>query len=66
MVLNLELGSIVFERHLAMVHDVLSYDVALNYIFPPVNNSLGIGSAFDIPRSSLPKNIEFRDDWNFC
>ena len=46
---------IAFERHLAMVRDEISYDVALNYTIPPINNALGMGSAFNSLRSSLPK-----------
>ena len=57
---------IALERHLDMVRDEMSYDVALNYIVPPVNNALGMGSAFNSPRPSLPNQIEFRDDWTFC
>ena len=49
-----------------MVRDEMSYDVALNYTRAPVNNALDMGSAFNSPRSSLPNNIEFRDDWTFC
>ena len=51
---------------MAMVRDEMSYDVALIYTIPPVNNALGMGSAFNSPRPSLPNQIEFRDDWNFC
>ena len=57
---------IAFQRHLAMVRDEMSYDVALNYTIPPVNNVLGMGSTFNSLRSSLPNQIEFRDDWTFC
>ena len=57
---------VVFQRHLAMVRDEMSYDVALNYTVPPVNNALGMGSAFNSPRPSLPNQNEFRDDWTFC
>ena len=49
-----------------MVRDDLSDDVALNYTRALVNNALGMGSAFNIPRSSLPNKIEFRDDWTLC
>ena len=38
---------IAFQRHLAMVRDEMSYDVALNYTVPPVKNALGMGSAFN-------------------
>ena len=64
--LFVERKRIAFQRHLAMVRDEMSYDVALNYFVPPVNNALGMGSAFNGPRSSFPNQIEFRDDWNFC
>ena len=64
--LFVERKRIAFQRHLAMVRDEMSYDVALNYTFPPVNNTLGMGSAFNSLRSSLPNNIEFRDDWTLC
>ena len=57
---------IAFERHLAMVRDDLSDDVVLNYTRAPVNNALGMGSSDNSPKSSLPNNIEFRDDWIFC
>ena len=49
-----------------MVRDDLSDDVAMNYTFPPVNDALGMGSSDNSPRSSLPNNIEFHDDWIFC
>ena len=49
-----------------MVCDDLSDDVALNCTRAPVNNALGMGSSENSLRSSLPNNIEFRDDWNFC
>ena len=48
-----------------MVRDEMSHDVALNYFVPPVNNALGMDSAFNSPRVSLPNKIEFRDDWIF-
>ena len=48
-----------------MVRDEMSHDVALNYLRPPVNNALGMDSAFNSPRVSLPNQIEFRDDWTF-
>ena len=57
---------IAFERHLAMVRDDLSDDVALNYTRAPVNNALGMGSSDNIPKSYSPNNIEFREDWIFC
>ena len=46
-----------------MVRDQLSNDVAMNYIFPPVNDALGMGSSDNSPRSPLPNHIEFCDDW---
>ena len=57
---------IAFQRHLAMVRDEMSCDVALNYFFPPVNNALGMNSVFNSLRPSLPNKIEFHDDWTFC
>ena len=53
---------IALERHLSMVRDQLSDDVTMNYIFPPVNDALGMGSSDNSPRYSFPNNIEFRDD----
>ena len=64
--LFLERERIDFQRHLSMVRDEMSHDVALNYFVPPVSNALGMNSAFNSPRPSLPNQIEFRDDWNFC
>ena len=64
--LLVERKRMAYERYLAMVLDDLSNDVALNYTFPPVNNALDMGSAFNSPRSSWPNNIEFRDDWTLC
>ena len=52
-----------FERHLDMVRDQLSDEFAMNYNFPPVNDALAMGSSDNSPRSSLPNNIEFRDNW---
>ena len=49
-----------------MVRDDLSDDVAMNYTFAPVNNALGVGSSDNSPRSSLPNNIEFCDNWVLC
>ena len=63
--LFVERGRIAFQRHLAMVRDEMSHDVALNYFVLPVNNALGMDSAFNSPRVSLPNQIEFRDDWIF-
>ena len=61
----MEREGISFQRHLAMVRDEMSHDVALNHFVPPVNNALGMNSAFNSPRPSLPNQIEFRDDWKF-
>ena len=61
--LSVERKIISFQRHLAMVRDETSHDVALNYFVPPVNNALGMDYAFNSPRVSLPNKIEFRDDW---
>ena len=30
------------------------------------SSKLFMGSSYNSPRSSLPNNIEFRDDWIFC
>ena len=49
-----------------MVRDNLSDDVAMNYTFATVNNALGMGSSTNSLMSSLPNNIEFRDDWISC
>ena len=64
--LVVERKRIVFERHLAMVRDDLSDDVAMNYTFSPVNNALGMGFSDNSQRSSLSNNIEFGKDWVFC
>ena len=64
--LFVELERIAFQRHLAMVRDKMSHDVALNYFVPPVNNALSMNSAFNSPRPSLPNQIEFRVDCTFC
>ena len=56
---------IAFQRHLAMVRDEMSHNVALNYFVPPVNNALGMDPTFNSPRPSFPNQIEFRDDWDF-
>ena len=45
-----------------MVRYQLSDYVAINYIFPPVNDDLGMGSSDNSLSSSLSNNIEFRDD----
>ena len=63
--LFVEWERIDFQRHLAMVRDEMSHDKALDYLVPPVNNALGMDSAFNSPRLSLPNQIEFRDDWTF-
>ena len=49
-----------------MVRDDLSDEFAMNCNFPPVNDALGMGSSDNSPISSLPNNIEFRDDCIFC
>ena len=59
--LFVERERIAFQRYLAMVRYEMSHDVALNYFVPPVNNALGMNSAFNIPRPFLPNQIEFRD-----
>ena len=63
--LFVERERIAFQRHLAMVRDEMIHDVAFNYFVPPVNNALGMDSAFNSPRVSLPNKIEFCDDWTF-
>ena len=57
---------IAFERNLSRVRDHMSDDVIMNYVFPTFNDALGVGSSDNSPRSSLPNNIEFCDDWIFC
>ena len=64
--LFVERERIAFQRHLDMVRDEMSHDVALNYFVPPVNNALGMNSDFNSPRPSFPNQIELCDDWNFC
>ena len=54
------------ERNLARICDHMSDDVAMNYVFPPFNDVLCMGSSDNSPRSSLPNHIEFCDDWIFC
>ena len=63
--LFVERERIDFQRHLDMVRDDMSHDVALNYFVPPVNNALGMDSAFNSPRVSLPNQVKFRGDWTF-
>ena len=60
--LFVEQERLAFQRHLAMVRDEMSHDIALNYFRRPVNNALGMNSTFDSPRISLPNQIEFRND----
>ena len=54
---------LAFQRHLVQVRDEMSHDIALNCFICLVNNALGMNSGFDGPRSSLPNQIEFRNDW---
>ena len=54
---------VTFERHLVRVRQDMSDDVTVNYAFPSLNDALGMGSPNNIPRSSLPNEIEFCDDW---
>ena len=61
--LFVERERLAFQRHLVMVRDEMSHDIALNYFRRPVNNALGMNSTFDSPRISLPNQIEFRNDW---
>ena len=57
---------IAFEKNLSRVRDHMSDDVAMNYVLPPFNDALCMGSSDNSPRSSLPNHIEFCDDWIFC
>ena len=41
----------------------MSDDVTMNYVFPSLNDDLGMGPPTNIPRSSFPNEIEFYDDW---
>ena len=41
----------------------MSDDVTMNYVFPSLNDALVMGSPANSPRSSLPNEIEFCDDW---
>ena len=41
----------------------MSDDVTVNYVIPSLNDALGMGSPANSPRSSLPNEIEFCDDW---
>ena len=52
-----------FERHRVYLADDISHDVALNFWRRSVNNGLGMDSTFNSPRSSVPNQIEFRNDW---
>ena len=61
----MERERVAFQRHLDIVRDEMSHDVALNYFGPPVNNALGMDSAFNSLKVSLPNQIEFRDKWKF-
>ena len=47
---------------MSRVCDHMSDDAAMNYVFPPFNDALGMGSSNKSPRSSLPNHIEFCDD----
>ena len=64
--LFVERKRIAFERNLSRIRDHMSDDVAMNYVFPPFNDDLCMGSYDNSPRSSLPNHIEFCDDWIFC
>ena len=50
--LFVERERIAFQRHLGMVRDDMSHYIALNYFVPPVNNALGMDSAFNSLRVS--------------
>ena len=52
-----------FQRLLVEVRDEMSHAIASNYFSRLVNNALGMNSTFNSPRSSLPNQIEFRNDW---
>ena len=54
---------VAFERHLVRVRQDMSDDVIASYVFPSLNDALGMASPANSPRSSLPNEIEFCDDW---
>ena len=54
---------VAFERHLGRVLQHMSDDVTMNYVFPSLNDALGLGAPANSPRSSLPNKTELCDDW---
>ena len=54
---------VAFEQRLGRVRQHVSDDVTMNYVFPSSNDALGMGYPPNSPRSSLPNEIEFCDDW---
>ena len=65
-VLWVERKRITSERNLVRVRQHMSVDVSMNYGSPSFNYALGMGSPANSPRSFLPNEIEFCDDWIFC
>ena len=57
---------IASEKNLDRVRQHMSDDVSMNYVFPSFNDALGMGFPANSPRSSLPNQIEFCDNWIFC
>ena len=51
------------EQHLGRVCHHMSDDATMNYVSPSFDDALGMGSPANIPRSSLPNEIEFCDEW---
>ena len=51
------------EGHLARVCQDMRDDVAMNYTFTPMNNSLGDASSNNSPRSSLSNDSDSSDNW---
>ena len=54
---------VAFERQLARVCQDMSDDVAANYVFPSLNNALGMASPANSPISSLSNDTDSCDDW---
>ena len=54
---------VAFDRHLAILCQDMSDDVAANYTFPPLNNALGVAFPANSPRSSLSNDTDSCDNW---
>ena len=52
-----------FKRHLVRVRQNIRDEIIANYVFPYLNDALGMGYPANSQRSSLPNEIEFCDDW---